>query len=184
MSGFYRLAFMLAILPPASLTDAIPNCDFGCEDFECNCTITNAKYQSSSCRPSTSNIIKAYCSGSLIGAAVGGTLFGSVTTAILFVCCRHKSTILAKLKRSKTKDNNLVVSTDNAFSNGNQETTEGFQQQEELTKKDALYIHLHESEKGVRSDTYMYDHPVFVTPSRTDTEWCPSIERSIITTVK
>ena len=65
-----------------------------------------------------------------------------------------------------------------------QETTEGFQQQEELTKKDALYIHLHESEKGVRSDTYMYDHPVFVTPSRTDTEWCPSIERSIITTVK
>ena len=41
-----------------------------------------------------------------------------------------------------------------------QETTEGMQQQDELTKKDALYNHLHESEKAVRSDTYMYDHPV------------------------
>ena len=44
-----------------------------------------------------------------------------------------------------------------------QETTEGFQQQDELTKKDDLYNHMHESEKGVRSDTFMYDHPVFVT---------------------
>ena len=44
-----------------------------------------------------------------------------------------------------------------------QETTAGLQQQEELTKKDDLYNHLHESEKGVRSDTYMYDHPVFDT---------------------
>ena len=59
------------------------------------------------------------------------------------------------------------------------ETTEGFQQQEELTKKDDLYNHLHESEKGgVRSNTYMYDHPVFVT-SQQDGYGMVSIDRKI-----
>ena len=56
------------------------------------------------------------------------------------------------------------------------ETTEGFQQQEELTKKDDLYNHLHESEKGVRSDTY--DHPVFVTAQQ-DGYGMVSIDRKI-----
>ncbi|XP_034307686.1 uncharacterized protein [Magallana gigas] len=114
--------------------------------------------------------------GPIIGAVIGGTIFGSILTAVVFVYINRRSKNSYNSKDDQTKTvrnaaygytndndqlNTMTVSVNSAYTEINDRMRKSaaispITRQADSSKTDDVYNHLHETEKEDRSD--FYDH--------------------------
>lgn len=141
-------------------------------------TITNSAYSDPDKQKSGLCLDNQGCSpGPIIGAAIGGTIFGSILTAIVFVFIHRRSKNLYKSNKDQTSRtvrnaaygytndndqlNTMTVPANSAYSEINDGMRKSavispIMRQVDSSKIDEVYNHLGESEKEDRSD--YYDH--------------------------